>query len=849
MLALPIDPLLPELAARLADSAALVLEAPPGAGKTTRVPHVLLAWPGLGSSEALVLEPRRLAARLAARRVAEELGEQPGERIGWQIRFEDVSSPRTKVRFVTEGVLTRRLLSNPTLKGVAAVVFDEFHERHLHADVGLALVRRLQLGPRPELRCLVMSATLDAGPVRDYLGGAPLLRAEGRRFEIDLVHAEKPDERRLHEQVAGALKRLLLQGLTGDVLVFLPGAGEIARAMESCAPIAAANGLEVVPLHGELSPEAQDRAVRKGPKRKVILSTNVAETSVTIEGVEAVIDSGLARVAGHSPWTGLPTLRVQKVSRASATQRAGRAGRTGPGRCLRLYTQHDFASRLAHEEPEIRRSDLAQTVLEIAASGARISELPFFEAPPASSVEAAEALLRRLGAIDRDGAPTETGRRMVELPVHPRLGRLVLEGARLGAGREAAALAALLGERDVRESGLFRGERRGGGATSDSDPLDVLDLFLGARARGLSADALRSHGLAAAPTKAADRTRAVLERAVRPEPTRLSREKADEALKRALLAAFPDRVAKRRGQAKELVFAAGGSGTVGEASAVRNAEWVVAIDVEERRPDGSGRGGGVQVRSASAIEPDWLLDLGDDAVEERTETVWNERLSRVEATTKLLYGALVLDESAAAADPVAVAERLYLEAKALGPRAWDPDGTADRLLRRLEFAARAFPESGVNSLGSEALEAALRAMCAGRRSFAELREASFAEALLARAGTSEHELAKLAPESVVLPGGRRTKVEYEPGQPPAISSRLQDFFGLAKGPTVRERVPLVLHLLAPNGRDVQVTTDLAGFWARHYPALRKELMRRYPRHGWPEDPTTASPPPPKPGRR
>jgi ATP-dependent helicase HrpB len=848
MIPLPIDPLLPELAARLAESPALVLEAPPGAGKTTRVPHVLLGWAGLKSAEALVLEPRRLAARLAARRVAEELGELPGERIGWQIRFEDVSSPRTRVRFVTEGVLTRRLLSNPGLNGVSAVVFDEFHERHLHADVGLALVRRLQLGARPDLRCVVMSATLDAAPVRDYLGGAPLLRAEGRRFDVELIHSEKHDDRRLQDQVAGALKRLLLAGLAGDVLVFLPGAGEIARAMEACAPIAESNGLDVVPLHGELPPEAQDRAVRRGPRRKVILSTNVAETSVTIDGVEAVIDSGLARVAGHSPWTGLPTLRVQKVSRASATQRAGRAGRTGPGKCIRLYTQSDFASRPAHDEPEIRRSDLAQTVLEVAASGARISELPFFEPPPASSVDAAESLLRRLGALDRDGALTPTGRKMVELPVHPRLARLVLEGDRLGAGREAAALSALLGERDVRESGLFRGDRRGAGATSDSDPLDVLDLFLAARARGLAPDALRSHGLAPAPTRSADKTRGVLERAVRPGPTRLGREKTDEALRRALLAAFPDRVAKRRGSGGELVFAAGGSGTVGEASAVRNAEWVVAVDVEERRADASGRGGGVQVRSASAIEPDWLLDLGD-AVEERTETLWNERLSRVEATTKLTYGALVLDESATVADPAAVAERLFLEARALGPRAWDPEGAADRLRRRLEFAARAFPESGVKSLASDDLEAALRAMCEGRRSFSELREASLVEALLARAGTSEHELARLAPESVVLPGGRRTKVEYEPGQPPAVSSRLQDFFGMAKGPSVRERVPLVLHLLAPNGRDVQVTTDLAGFWARHYPALRKELMRRYPRHSWPEDPTTAAPPAPKPGWR
>jgi ATP-dependent helicase HrpB len=366
---LPIDPLLPEVVASLRAHPTLVLEAPPGAGKTTRVPRALLDAGMAEHGEIVILEPRRLAARMAARRVADELGEKVGGTVGYQVRFEDVSGPKTRIRFVTEGVLGRKLIASPDLAGIAVVVLDEFHERHLQGDVALALVERLRRTRRPELRVVVMSATLATGPLAAHLA-APVLRSEGRRFDVAIEHLPEADDRPLALQVASAVRRLVAEGLDGDVLVFLPGAGEIRRAREACEKLAAESGLALVPLHGDLSPEEQDTAVRPGTRRKVILSTNVAESSITIQGVVAVVDAGLARVASQAPWSGLPRLRVEKVSRASAVQRAGRAGRTRPGRCLRLYTRADFESRPEHEAPEIRRLDLAQTELDLAALGA-----------------------------------------------------------------------------------------------------------------------------------------------------------------------------------------------------------------------------------------------------------------------------------------------------------------------------------------------------------------------------------------------------------------------------------------------------------------------------------------------
>src|SRR5262245_7475670 len=421
---LPIDPILPAICDHLRRDPNLVLEAPPGAGKTTRVPRALLDAGFAERGELLVLEPRRLAARMAARRVAEELGEAVGDTIGYTMRFEDASGPKTRIRFVTEGILTRRLMTDHELRGVSVVLLDEIHERHLDGDVALALLRRLQRGRRPDLKLAAMSATLDAQRIAAFLGDAPRVQAEGKRFEVAIEHLSESDDRPLESQVASALRRLLDEGLAGDVLVFLPGALEIRRAMEATAKLAQKADLLVLPLHGSLSPAEQDRAVHPASQRKVILSTNVAETSVTIDGVVAVVDSGLARVMTHAPWSGLPTLKVAKISRASAVQRAGRAGRTRPGRCLRLYTRGDLLARPEFEAPEVARADLAETVLSLLSAGVPDpAAFAWFEAPPRASIDAALELLGRLGAIDEARRVSGIGRGVLRFWGRPRRGR------------------------------------------------------------------------------------------------------------------------------------------------------------------------------------------------------------------------------------------------------------------------------------------------------------------------------------------------------------------------------------------------------------------------------------------
>ncbi|MCA1816526.1 MAG: DEAD/DEAH box helicase [Acidobacteria bacterium] len=891
MQSLPIDPLLPEIVASLVRAPSLVVEAPPGAGKTTRVPAALLDSEVVGDGEVWVLEPRRLAARLVARRVAEERDEKLGETVGYQVRFEEIASGRTRLRFVTEGVLTRRLLGDPALARVACVVLDEFHERHLQADLALALLRRLQQTSRPDLRLVVMSATLDAAPVSNYLGDCPRVRSEGRLFDVKIEHAAREDERPLAAQVESAVRGLVAEGLGGDVLVFLPGAAEIRRAQEACAALAEANDLTIAPLHGELPAEAQDAAVRPSPGRKIILSTNVAETSVTIEGVAAVVDSGLARVARHSPWSGLPKLEVARVSRASAAQRAGRAGRTRAGRALRLYTAQDFAARPAHDAPEIQRLDLAEAALELRAAGVSdLNGFGWFEPPNAQSVAAADELLERLGAVDAARRVTALGRRMLKLPLHPRLARIVAEGERRNVARAACVVAALISERDIREREIFaapRASRRGVAAKhGSSDLVELLDLFGEAARADFAPARLRSLGLGVGATRNVDRARRQLQRLVgggAREARRGTRGAADargggkkkerdgatdhdvtseydeESLLISILTGYPDRVARRREEAArdaresevEVVLAGGGAAVLAPESVVRAAEFLVAVDAEERRAQGRRRARGATatvVRLASAIEADWLLDLFAERITEDDEARWDAQGERVEVVSRLLYDGLVLDERRAAEARGAEVSRVLAEAAlAAGVERFVAREEIEQFVARVEFVARAFPEASFPTFGEEDVRAALVKLCDGRRGFAGLREAAGGGGLVGglRARLSPEQqrlLARAAPERVQLAGGRQARVTYERGKPPWVASRLQDFFGMRESPRVADgRVALVLHLLAPNRRAVQVTSDLAGFWSRHYPQVRRELSRRYPRHDWREDPAGARP--------
>jgi ATP-dependent helicase HrpB len=662
------------------------------------------------------------------------------------------------------------------------------------------------------------------------------------------------------------VRRLVADGLDGDVLVFLPGAAEIRRALAALAPLAARADLLVVPLHGEQGPAEQDRALRPAERRKVILSTNVAESSVTIEGVAAVVDSGLARVAGCSPWSGLPSLRVAKVSRASAAQRAGRAGRTRAGRALRLYTRHDHDGRPEQQPPEILRLDLAEPLLHARAI-AGAEPLPWLDAPPPAAAEAAETLLVRLGALDGTGAVTPLGRRMLRLPLHPRLARIVCEGEERGVLERACMIATLLGERGLQRRGPFQegGGRAAAAATSGpSDLLDALERLDEEQAPALRrahAQLLRRCRRDApppdrGPNRDAKRPGAE-EVAQRSEPA-----DADAALGMAVLAGYPDRVARRRataapGRARggpppaapEVLLSGGGSAALSPQSVVREAELLVVVEAEEgsRAPRESG-GAGVRtiVHAASAIEPEWLLELFPDALREVEALRWDAAAERVESVRQLLYDRLVLEERASAAVDPARAEPLLVEAAlAAGPRRFADPEALDRFAARVALVAEHRPDAGLRVPDESALRDALTALCRGHRSFAEL--PPLLDALRAALTPAQAQLVeRLAPERVSLPGGRALRIDYAAGRPPSVASRLQDFFGLAEGPRIAGgALPLVLHLLAPNQRAVQVTADLAGFWQRHYPSLRRELCRRYPKHAWPDDPLHAAPPSPK----
>jgi ATP-dependent helicase HrpB len=789
---LPIDPLLPQIVDHLRTAGNLVLEAPPGAGKTTRVPPALLdLWAG----EILVLEPRRLAARLAARFVAGERGEALGETVGYQVRFEEVAGPRTRLRFLTEGVLTRRLLSDPTLSRVACVVLDEFHERHLEGDLALALLRRLQRTGRPDLKLVVMSATLNAAPIAAYLGGARVLRSEGRQYALEIQytpHSPAP----LEEQLATALERLPADGHT---LVFLPGAAEIRRAQTACAGWARRRGVLLLPLHGDQTPEEQDRAVLPSGQPKVILSTNVAESSITIEGVTAVIDSGLARVAGHSPWSGLPTLQVARISQASANQRAGRAGRTGPGSVIRLYPLDDFVRRPAHDTPEIARADLAPAALLVEALGAgELDSVEWLDAPPPAHIQHAAELLRQLGA---HGA---AGKEMARYPLHPRLSRLILEARHRGVAEDGCAIAAL----------LSAGERLAG-------PPD---------------HATRSDLLVLLDSQWEPRTAQVVRQVRRMVNPPRQKKRDEDALLISILAAFPDRVASRR-QGAELQLAAGGPALLAPYSSVTSAGFLVAVEAEDRRDQKAPL-----VRLASAIEPEWLLDLFPEKVQEVSRIEWNRGAERVEAVSALHFGAVAIEERRTTPEPEAAAALLAAKALEAGVSRFTGRDELDAYLARVNFAAQ---HAAIPTLGEPQIEAALRAAATGLKSFAELETALGDGGLLrvleqqltpaARRGLEE-----IAPERIRLPGGRQVTIHYEASQPPWIASRLQDFFGMRETPSVaRGAVPLVVRLLAPNQRPVQMTSDLAGFWQRLYPQVRRELSRRYPKHKWPEDPTKA----------
>ncbi len=837
---LPIDATLPDVLDAIRRHRRLVLVAPPGAGKTTRLPPALVASGLLGPEHpnVVVLQPRRVAARSVAARIAEENSWTLGEEVGYQVRFERKIGPRTRLRIATEGILNRQVVADPFLEGVGAVVLDEFHERSLHTDLALALLKEVRDSVREDLILVVMSATLDAEPVSAFLGGAPIIRVEGRTFPVEITHRGN-DGAPLPDRMARAVTEAIESSSDrGDILAFLPGAEEIRRTARLLDPVAHRHDLLVLPLHGSLPSDEQDRALRPSDRRKVVLATNIAETSLTIEGVSTVIDSGLARHASFDAERGVDRLELGRISRASATQRAGRAGRTRPGRCVRLWSDREGRGMAEADVADVHRVDLSGTLLALHAWGhADPMQFGWFERPAAERVEAAERVLGMLGALEDGGRVTAIGRRLLDIPAPPRLARLLWEANAVGLRRDGATLAALLAEKDI----LTRLDRRAGPEShATSDVLIRLDRMEEAESRRFH-PGLRDLGIDPAAARRVAQARDDFLRISRrwpdiPPPP----EGAEETLLRLLLVAFPDRVCRRRASDPMAGRMVGGRGVRLEAdSVVRDGDLFLALDP---RDDDRGLSREARVRIASLVRAEWLEGVFPGAVVVEKSARFDEGRQRVVGVHLVRYRDLVIEEDRhVALDPVMASDVL---AGALIPRGLDfvrEQEAAASWLARFELVARAMPEHDWPGLDEEAVAALIEAAARGRRSVEEVRAAPWADLLRGRLSYAQSRLMdREAPEALTVPSGNRVRLRYEAGKPPVLAVRLQELFGWAETPRVAGgRVAVVLHLLGPNYRPVQITDDLGSFWSQAYFQVRKDLRNRYPKHAWPDDPLSA----------
>jgi ATP-dependent helicase HrpB len=823
---MPIAPLLPEVARTLGTSRNVVIEAPPGAGKSTAVPLALLDAPWLAGRRIVMLEPRRLAARAVATRMAWLLGEPVGRTVGYRTRLESRVGGDTRIEVITEGILTRRLQSDPALEDCAAVLFDEFHERSLNADLGLALCLDTQANLRDDLRLLVMSATLDGDAVAALLGGAPVLRAAGRSFPVDTHYLGRGDADSLVRDVASAVRRACADG-PGDVLVFLPGAPEIRRVQRALAEGSAIAGARVLPLYGELAATEQDAALTPDATgaRRIVLSTAIAETSLTLAGIAAVVDSGLARRACFDPVSGMSRLETLRVSRAAAEQRRGRAGRLGPGRCYRLWREQDERSMAAQMPPEILAADLAPLALELACWGTvDAAELRLLDAPPAATLTQARDLLAELGALDAGGRITAHGRAMAALGAHPRLAHLLLAGQRTGQGALAADVAALLSERDL---------LRGPGAARDVDLRLRLEALHSGRCA--LADASIDRGTRDRMRRAADRWRQQLGTAAAGTP-------AGGEVGPLLALAYPDRIGRARGGDRRYLLTGGRGAVIAEPQLVAQSEFIVAAEL-----DAGAREARVYLAAPlerAAIERDFQARIRTEA-----RIAWDSREQAVLSMETERLGAVTLAERRLARpEPAQVTAALLTGIRELGLDAlpWTP--AAGRLRERLAFVHRVEPDakppwpdvSDTSLLAT--LEDWLAPWLDGLTRREHLARVDLVAALRASLDFARGKrLDELAPTHFEVPSGSSIAIDYTDPAAPTVAVRLQEVFGLESTPCLGGgRVPMTLTLLSPAQRPVQVTRDLASFWERGYAEVRKELKGRYPKHYWPDDPRAAT---------
>lgn len=833
---LPIDEALPALRAAVAAHANVVLQAPPGAGKSTGVPLALLAEQSLAAGKIVMLEPRRLAARAVATRMAQMLGEPVGHTVGFRTRLESRVGKSTRIEVVTEGILTRWLQRDATLEGIAMVIFDEFHERSLNADLGLALCLDAQAEVRADLRILVMSATLDATGVARLLGDAPVVTAEGRAFEVATHWTSGGATNRGTRDVDIAVRtaRAIAQSIehdAGDILAFLPGQAEIRRTQQQLEEQSLPRQVTVLPLFGDLSAAEQDAALRPGDAqhRKVVLATNIAETSLTIEGVRVVVDSGLARRARFDPATGMSGLETTRISRASADQRRGRAGRLGPGVCYRLWSETEHASLAAHTTPEILEADLAPVALDLAEWGiVDPRSLRWLDPPPTATFAQARDLLRSLEAIDAQGRITQHGRALARLGTHPRLAHMIVRGAELGLQRLGLEIAAVLGERDL---------LRWSGSRRDAD----LRLRIEALRRGRVDD---PHVAADVRVDGGARQRAlrsleILERQLDKSAAQPRAAETDADIGRLLAFAYPDRIAQTRGAGGRYLLAGGRGARLMDAQSIAQAEFLVVADLDAGEREALIRLAAPVPRAA--LETDFAA-----LIEHRQRLEWDAREQAVVAQDERWLGAIRLGERRLdSPDSARVTGALLDGIRELGLDALPWTKEARALRQRLTFArevdARAqqpWPDVSDAAL-SATLDEWLLPWLTGmsrRDHLARLDTTAIIAALLD--WNQRQRLDEIAPTHLQVPSGSRVPIDYSAA--PTVAVRLQEVFGLAATPVVGGgRVPLTLQLLSPAQRPVQVTRDLASFWARGYGEVKKELKGRYPKHYWPDDPTTA----------
>ena len=838
---LPIDALQADLVAACGRVRRLVLRAPTGSGKSTRIPQMLLDL-NLVQGQIVVLQPRRIAARLLAARIAQERNVRLGGEVGYQIRFERVESAQTRIKFVTEALLLRQMASDPELKGVGAVLFDEFHERNLHSDVALALARRLQETHRPDLLIMAMSATLDTEGVAKWLGSAETLAADGRAYpvQVEYTHLPRNSTRPIWDAAAEQVRRVLSEEAEGDILVFMPGSYEIMRTIGAVRNLPESGGVDILPLYGELPPEEQDRAVKPSPGRKVIVATNVAETSLTIPGVRAVVDAGLARIARFDPHRGIDTLLVEPVSQASAEQRAGRAGRTGPGRCIRLWSQTDHEARPLREVPEIKRVDLSETILLLLSSGwGEAATFPWYEKPDDKALQRALTVLADLGAVDAQGKLTNLGRRMSVFPAHPRYARMLLAAGDLDCVYEVCRIAGLAQGRDI----LFRKvDDRTENARDSVEQEDGSDFFprLALLQRAVEmkfdADACDRFGVHGQAARQADQAARQFLRLAEGQGLPVSDRIADPAaVRRCLLLGFSDRLAVRLDAGTlRCALVHGRTGELRRESSIRNAKLLVAAEVDEIQ----ARGGVTTYLSlATAIEEAWLQELFPAEFSTVNQVRYDGSQRRVVTRVERRFRDLVLEAKERDDAPSDAASRLLAEEVAAGRLELEKwDAPVDAWIRRVNFLAKHCPELGIPPFDDAARRMVIEEVCAGAVAYRDIRDRPVFGVVR---GWLTHEqamaLESYCPEKIVLPRKKHpARIEYtEDGQAEveATVQELYDFPG-TKLRVCLGKVPMVVCIQSPARRTQQRTTDLDAFWKGSYEGVKKELRGRYPKHEW-----------------